>query len=251
MVQEMVSIITPIYNGAAFVEETIQSVFAQTYQNYEWIVVDDGSKDDSYSILMKYAEQNSRMQVIQQENAGSAAARNAGIRMAKGQYIALLDADDLWDPEFLEKQIIFMKKHHTRCVYGSYRMINENSEVIKKPVICRSIITRKDMMIKNEIGCLTGLYDCSKHGKVYLDESLKSIRDDYAYWIEIVTLSERAYGNKEVLASYRVSENSVTGNKKKLIRKQYGFYRKYLKLGVLVSLRNTFLWGLSGICKFS
>lgn len=246
----LVSIITPIYNGEAFVEETVRAVLSQTYSDYEWIIVDDGSTDNSYAILQEYAQKNERIHLVQQKNAGSAAARNTGIRLAAGRYIALLDADDLWDAEYLDRQISFMKEKKTICVYASYRMIDEEGHAINKPVICKPCITRKDMLIKNEIGCLTGLYDCSKHGKVYLDESLKSIRDDYAYWLEIVTLAETAYGNPDIIASYRVFTGSVTGNKKKLIKKQYDFYRHYLGLGRCISLRNLFIWGLSGIRKF-
>lgn len=100
----LVSIITPCYNGAKYIGETIDSVISQTYPDWEMIIVDDGSKDNSAQIVREYAEKDSRITLVQQENAGSAAARNNGIRRAEGQYIALLDADDLWHPDFLEKQ---------------------------------------------------------------------------------------------------------------------------------------------------
>ena len=103
----------------------------------------------------------------------------------------------------------------------------------------------------NQIGCLSGLYDCSKHGKIYLREELKSLRDDYAYWYDIVALEDAAYGNPEILASYRVLDTSTTGNKKKLIRKQYQFYRTHLKESVPEALVNTLVWGMCGLKKFS
>ncbi len=249
MKEQLVSIITPIYNGEKFVEQTIQSVFAQTYDNYEWIIVDDGSTDKSYEVIEKNAGHDKRVKLLKQKNGGSAAARNAGIRIANGQYIVLLDADDLWDPEFLESQLKFMNDHKALCVCSSYRMINEEGDTIKKPIKCKPVITYKDMLVKNEIGCLTGVYNCSEHGKVYLDESLKSLRDDYAYWLSIVSKTGTAYGNPEVLASYRVFSRSVTGNKKALIKKQYLFYRKYLKLGLFTSVRNVIVWGVAGLRK--
>ncbi len=248
--ENLVSIITPVYNGERFVEETIHSVLSQTYRDYEWIITDDGSTDSSYQILKQYADQDERITLLQQANAGSAAARNNGIRHAKGRYIILLDADDLWDEDYLERQIRFMKEKQAECAYASYRFIDEDGQPIYKPFICKPEVTRKEMMIKNEIGCLTGIYDCSNHGKIYLDESLKSVRDDYAYWLEIVTLVGKAYGNQNVMTSYRVSRNSVTGNKKKLVKKQYSFYRKYLNLSVIRSLYNTMRWGLAGLKKF-
>lgn len=245
-----VSIITPCYNGEKYVAKTIESVLAQTYSNWEMIIIDDGSKDSSAEVVRAYTEKDSRITLLQQENAGSAAARNNGIRNANGQYIALLDSDDLWEPEFLEEQIAFMKGKEAVCVCCSYRCINEEGEEILRPAHCKSKITTKDMMITNYIGCLSGLYDSQKYGKIYLKEELKSLRDDYAYWLDIVKLEGVAYGNDKILASYRVFANSTTGNKKKLIKKQYRFYRDYLKLGVFKSCYNLIRWGLMGMKKY-
>lgn len=250
MKENLVSIITPCYNGEKYISETIQSVLAQTYTNWEMIVIDDGSKDHSAEIVHSYSEQCSKIKLLQQENAGSAAARNHGIRKAEGQYIALLDADDLWEPEFLEKQIKFMQEKNAVCVFCSYRCIDENTQEILRPVICREKITYKNMMVTNYISCLTGLYDTSKYGKIYLHEELKSIRDDYAYWLDIVKLEDAAYGNPDILARYRVLANSTTGNKKKLIKKHFRFYRDYLHLGVFKSLINTLYWGINGLKKY-
>jgi len=129
--------------------------------------------------------------------------------------------------------------------------MDENGNEILKPVMSRPVITTKDMMITNYIGCLSGLYDTTRHGKIYLREELKSIRDDYAFWLDIVKLEGKAYGNPRILASYRVLANSTTGNKFKLIKKQYKFYREHLKLGVVRSSINVFRWGLMGLKKYS
>lgn len=245
-----VSIITPCYNASRFISQTIDSVLTQTFTDWEMIIVDDGSKDDSSEIVEKYVKKDSRIRLIQQPNGGSANARNHGIREATGRYIALLDADDLWLPQFLEKQIEFMKEKKAICVYSSYKRIDENSNEILKPLICRPFVNYKKMQITNFIGCLTGLYDSSKYGKKYLDEKLKSIRDDYAYWLEIVKLENAAYGNPEVLACYRVIKSSTTGNKLKLVKKQFWFYRNYLKLSFARSLCNLLFWGLRGLFIF-
>lgn len=250
MKKGLVSIITPCYNGAKYIGETIESVLAQTYSMWEMIIVDDGSRDNSAEVIKEYTEKDSRIVLVQQANGGSAAARNNGIRCAEGQYIALLDADDLWDPMFLEKQIKFMKDKNAVCVYCTYRMIDKNSKEILHPVLAQEQVTDKDMMVMNYIGCLSGLYDASKYGKIYLREELKSIRDDYAYWLDIVKLEGKAYGNKENLASYRVLANSTTGNKKKLIKKQYQFYRQFLKLSPVKSTSNLIRWGIRGVKKY-
>ncbi len=246
----LVSIITPCYNGAKYVAQTIECVLAQTYENWEMIVIDDGSKDNSAEIVRSYAERDARISLLQQENAGSAAARNNGIRNANGQYIALLDADDLWEPQFLEEQIAFMKEKNAVCVHCSYRCIDEEGKEILAPAYCAEETTYKDMVVYNRIGCLSGLYDTQKYGKIYLREELKSLRDDYAYWLDIVKLEGKAYGNQKILASYRVFANSTTGNKKKLIKKQYRFYRDYLKLGFFRSCYNVFRWGMMGLKKY-
>lgn len=247
----LVSIITPCYNGAKYISETIESVIAQTYSDWEMIIIDDGSKDNSAEIINAYVKKDSRIRLIYQDNAGSACARNRGIQCAEGQYIALLDADDLWKTTFLEKQIQFMRMNNAVCVFCSYDCLDDKSKTLLNPVISKPIITGRDMLVMNYIGCLSGLYDITRHGKVYLHEELKSIRDDYAYWVDIVNLENIAYGNPEILAVYRVLASSTTGKKYKLIKNQYIFYRKYLKLNILLSVRNTVYWGIAGIKKFS
>ncbi|MBP3817233.1 MAG: glycosyltransferase family 2 protein [Butyrivibrio sp.] len=248
MKKGLVSIITPCYNGEKYISQTIESVLAQTYTEWEMIIIDDGSKDNSAEIIKSYNVP--KIQYVYQNNAGSAAARNNGIRRAQGQYIALLDSDDIWLPNFLECQIKYMREKKTICVACSYSYIDCNSKDILKPTKVKPIITVKDMRVKNQIGCLTGLYDCSKYGKILLKEELKSMRDDYAYWYDLVSLEGRAYGNPQILAKYRFIYNSTTGNKKKLIMNQYRFYRNYLKETRLIAILNVLRWGISGFLKF-
>ena len=251
MLEGRVSIITPCYNGERFLAETVESVLGQTYADWELWIVDDGSRDRTAEIAASYAERDSRIRLIRQANGGAASARNNAMRRAEGQYIALLDADDLWEPEFLERQLAFMRGKNALCVCCSYRHIDENSNEIQHPTLAMPEITLRDMDVMNRIGCLTGLYDASRHGKVYLHEELKSIRDDYAYWYDIVRLSGTAYGNPEILARYRVQTGSTTGNKLGLVAKQFSFYRRYLKQAMPKALVNTVRWGISGLGKFS
>jgi glycosyltransferase involved in cell wall biosynthesis len=247
---DLVSIITPLYNGVKYIAETIESVVSQTYTNWEMIIIDDGSTDNSVSVVEKYLC-DSRIRLLQQKNMGSAAARNNGIRQAQGQYIALLDSDDLWECNFLESQIKFIKERKATLVYSSYKRINERSEEILRPLIARSSVTYNQMLITNFIGCLTGLYDITNYGKIYLREELKSLRDDYAYWLDIIKLCGIAYGNQAVLAKYRIVSSSTTGKKKKLIKTQFNFYNKYLGLGYFRSVIYLFYWGIWGLIKFN
>ena len=248
---EKVSIITPCYNGAKYIGETIESVMAQTYSDWEMLIVNDGSSDNSAEVVTGYAQKDNRIRLINQKNGGSANARNHGIREAEGRYIALLDADDLWYPQFLEKQTAFLKEKNAAVVCSSYEHIDASSHVFGKIDRCMPVFTVKDMCVMNRIGCLTGLYDAGTYGKIYLREELKSLRDDYAYWLDCVKKSGVGYGNPEVLAQYRVLDTSTTGNKKKLIGVQWRFYREYLHLNPLCSCANLLQWGLAGLRKFS
>lgn len=250
MEDKLVSIITPCYNGEKYIAETIESVLSQTYRNWEMIIVDDGSKDGSAEIVKKCQKKDPRIKFLQQANAGSAAARNNGIRHAKGRYICLLDADDVWNSNFLAEQLDFMKKNDTVCVFSSYDRIDDKSQKIQHTTNAKPFITQKDMKVMNQIGCLTGVYDSSKYGKIYLKEELNSIRDDYAYWYDIVSLENKAYGNSESLAKYRVLNNSTTGVKRKLILKQYSFYRSYLNEPPVTAIINVIRWGIAGVKKF-
>ncbi len=247
---KLVSIITPLYNGEKFIGLTIESVLAQTYKDWEMIIVNDGSTDNGLQVAEQYAAKEPRIQVLLQENAGSAAARNNGIRHAKGRYIALLDADDLWEPWFLTQQLKLMNEKQCQLVYGAHKRIDANGEEILRPYIPPKKVTYTDMLYTCSITCLTGLYDTEPYGKVYLHEEFHSLRDDYIYWLEILRKCAVAYGNQGIVGSYRILDNSLTSKKIKMIRPQYRVYRKVEKLGVLRSLFYLCSWALHGIVKY-
>ncbi len=250
MQETLVSIITPLYNGEAFVAQTIDSVIAQTYTNWEMIIINDGSKDNSENIVNIYCEMDSRIKLFNQPNAGSAAARNNGIRRANGRYIALLDADDLWEPFFLESQLALMKEHDALLVYGAHKRIDANNNECLKPFIPPKSVTYTDLLKTCSITCLTGLYDTSKYGKFYLHEEFKSLRDDYIYWLEIIKKTGIAWGNQEIIGSYRILGNSVSRNKKKVIKPQFMVYYKVEKLGLVKSLYYLANWAIMGFLKY-
>lgn len=250
MENNLVSIITPIYNGERFVAQTIESVLAQTYTNWEMIIVNDGSRDNSEHIVKEYTQRDSRIQLVSQPNAGSAAARNNGIRRANGRYIALLDADDTWEPFFLESQLALMKEHQATLVYGSHYRIDENGNECLKPFIVPPHITYRDLLKTCSISCLTGLYDTAKYGKIYLHEEFRSLRDDYIYWLEILKHCGEAWGNQQIIASYRIFGQSVSRNKKKVIKPQFMVYYKVERLGPVRSLYYLAHWAVNGFLKY-
>lgn len=246
-----VSIITPVYNAARFVSFTIQSVLEQTYSDWEMILVNDGSKDNSVEIIEKYVAQDKRIQLHSQVNAGSAAARNNGIRRSTGRFIALLDADDTWNPNFLEEQIKLLNETKGQLVYSSHTRINEQGEEILKPFLVPAKVDYTDLLKTCSISCLTALYDTQPYGKFYLREDMKSLRDDYVFWLEIMKKVKYAYGNQQILANYRILKTQATGNKKKMIKPQFLVYYRVEKLGLLRSIYYTITWAMAGLSKYS
>jgi teichuronic acid biosynthesis glycosyltransferase TuaG len=250
MEKGLVSIITPMYNGERFVSQTIESVLSQTYTNWEMIVIDDGSKDDGVSKVANYAAVDKRITIFSQANGGSASARNNGIRRAKGQYISLLDADDTWNPDFLTKQIDLLNYKQASLVYSSHTRIDEHSNEILKPFIVPEKITYKDLLKTCYISCLTGVYDVSAHGKVYLREDMKSLRDDYVYWLEIMKKVKIAYGTKDVVANYRILDSSASRKKKKVIMPHFKVLYKVERLGLIRSLYYLSNWAVISYFKY-
>lgn len=250
MEEQLVSIVTPMYNGEKYVALTIESVLAQTYPHWEMLIVNDGSKDRGAEIVAAYAAKDPRIQLIHQENGGSASARNNGIRQAKGRYLCLLDSDDLWEPHFLSSQLQLLAQKQCLLVYGSHKRINEAGEECLKPFLAPSKETYRKLLYANSISCLTAMYDRSVYGTFFLNESLRSVRDDYAFWLSILKKVGVAYGNPKILGSYRVMANSTTGNKKKLIKPHFLFLYRVEKLGLLPSILYTCTWALSGIIKY-
>lgn len=251
MSNELVSIITPVYNGEKYVSMTIDSVLRQSYSNWEMVIIDDGSTDDSVGIISNYVNTDHRIRLHKQKNSGSASARNTGLKYARGRYVCFLDSDDIWMPDMLLQQVGLLQASNVGLVYASYIKIDQSGNEIYRPVIVPDKLTYADLLKKNSISCLTAMYDTQIVGVPLFDESLKSMRDDYAYWLSILKRIPYAQGNKKIIGAYRVYLSSTTGNKKRLIKPTFLFYYNYLKLGMIRSLYYTFTWGISGLKRYS
>ncbi len=232
---ELVSIITPSYKSAKFISQTIESVLTQTYQNWEMIIVDDVSSDNSNETIEKYIKKDSRIKLLKLEkNSGPAVARNKAIEEAKGRYIAFLDADDLWKPEKLEKQIIFMQKKDCALSYSAYETMNEEGVKLNNVINPSLKVSYADLLKSNHIGCLTAIYDTKKVGKIYMPLIKK--RQDYGLWLRILKKSDFAYGIGESLATYRIMSNSVSSNKILLLKYHYILFREFENIGTLKTI---------------
>ncbi len=228
----LVSIITPSYKSEKFILQTIESVFSQTYQNWEMIIVDDCSPDNANKIIGNYTKKDSRIKLIKLEkNIGPANARNEGIKQAQGKYIAFLDSDDIWLPTKLEKQIIFMQDNDLAVICSSYHTIDEDGKKINTRVVKESF-SYSDMLKSNHIGNLTGIYDCDKLGKIYMDDVG---HEDYTLWLKVMKKVGITKAIIEPLAEYRILSNSLSGNKIKSAKWTWNIYRNIIGLNILKS----------------
>lgn len=232
---DKVSVITANFNCAPYLARTIESVLSQTYKNWEMIIVDDLSNDASVEIIKRYQQQDSRIILYQlSENQGPARARNLAIDKATGRYIAFLDSDDLWHPEKLEAQILFMKEREIAFSYTFYQLMNERGEHLNKTIEPPVEMTYHKLLMSNRIGCLTVVYDSDKLGKVFMPDIRK--RQDYGLWLEILRREKFGYGLARTLASYRVRTASVSSSKFQLLFYNWELFRRVEGLSFFKSL---------------
>jgi len=218
----LVSIITPTYNCGRFIAETIDSVLAQTYQNWEMLIVDDCSTDNTKEVVEHYHDPRIKYHCLD-KNSGAAVARNTALRMSKGRWIAFLDSDDLWKPEKLERQLKFMVDNDYHFTCTEREIMNEECTVSESIVSGPSRVTRLGMKCYCWPGCLTVMYDKKTVGLVQIADIAKN--NDYAIWLKVIKKTD-CYLLKENLASYRSRKGSISHhNKFKLIKWHYRLFR--------------------------
>lgn len=205
---ELVSIIMASYNCGPFIADSIKSVVAQTYQNWELIVVDDNSSDNTITIVQDFQKEDKRIIVFQNAcHLGAAMSRNFALREAKGRWIAFIDSDDLWEPEKLEKQISFMEKNGYAFSYHDYIEVDERSNELGVRVSGMEHVGRFGMFCCCWPGCLTAMYDTNVVGLVQINDIKRN--NDTAIWLKVIRKSN-CYLLKECLAKYRRRSNSIT-----------------------------------------
>lgn len=245
--KDLVSIVMPSYNCGEYVEETIRSVQAQTYKNWEIIFMDDCSTDDTVKTVMDLREKDTRIRLYQNKgNMGAAISRNNALKEVKGKWIAFLDSDDLWEPSKLEKQVKFMEENGYKFSYTCYSEMdvegNETGVVVSGPLR----VTKAGMFAFCWPGCLTVMYDREKIGLIQIEDIKKN--NDYAMWLKVCQKAD-CYLLPEVLAKYRRGRNgSVSSHSiKTMIKWHYKLFRDAEKMGVLSSLWHT---GVNLVCGF-
>ncbi len=243
----LVSIITPSWNCAQFIRDTIHSIQSQTYENWEMIIIDDCSKDNTETVVKPYVAKDSRIHFYMNEvNSGAAVSRNRALREARGRWIAFLDSDDIWTPDKLEKQLSFMTKNNIAFSYTEYKEITEdgcpNGIIVSGP----SRITRRGMFAFCWPGCLTVMYDTSVVGLIQIEDIKKN--NDYAMWLKVCKKAD-CYLLPEILAQYRrgrrgsVSTHSISI----MIKWHYKLFRYAEHMSVISSLWHT---SINMVCGF-
>lgn len=243
----LVSVVMPAFNASEFIIEAIESVVSQKFKDWELIVVDDASIDDTKEIVEKYSQKYSRIKLISLSvNSGPASSRNFAIDVANGRFIAFLDSDDFWDADFLEKMISFSSSKKTPLVYASYRRLDETSGRYRKDFIVPSEVCYEDLLLTNPISCLTAFYDTSFWGKEYM---IDCAREDYTLWLKILKKSKLAYGYKPALATYRIRSESQSRSKLKMAIEQWKVYRDIERIGYIKRVWVFINYSFNGVVK--
>jgi len=244
---DLVSVIMPVYNAGAWLRRAVDSVLAQSHRHLELVAVDDGSRDESLAILQAFARADERVCVHRQAvNGGVAAARNAGLAAAQGDYIAFLDADDWWHPDKLQRQLASLRASGALLSYGDYWRVAEDGRVLSR-VSPPARLSHRDMLASNFIGNLTGMY-----ARELGDVPFRRIgHEDYAFWLEQVRRAGSAVRveSPEPLAWYLVRESSLSANKVRAAGWQWTIYREVEKLGLWRSCFCMLRYGWHALAK--
>ena len=247
--EPLVSIITPAYNAERFIESTMKSVIEQSYKNWEHLIVlDQNSKDQTPHLVKKYSAVDSRVKLITSSLAfGAAANRNIALEQARGEYIAFIDADDLWAPDKLEKQLRFMQQNQHDFSFTGYCRISENAETRGMPQPVPARVSYHELLKNNSIACLTAMFRFAP---------FKSFRfqnkgwEDMAFWLQILSQIDYAYSLNEPLAFYRVVRGSRSNNKLFALRLRWDTYRSVQKISFINSLYYFASYALTSLIKY-
>ena len=211
-------------NSASFISESIQSVIQQTYSNWELIIVDDASTDTTRKVIESHSISEHRIRSFyNSSNSGTGYSRNKAINAAKGAFIAFLDADDLWMPEKLEKQLKVLSKDNVAACFSSYELISEKGKSLNRKIEALPVVTYDRLLKANYVGNLTGIYNANLLGKIYCPNIRK--RQDWALWLKVIEEGGPMEGIPEVLAAYRIRNDSISTNKLEMLKYNYKVYR--------------------------
>ena len=237
----LISIITPTYNCAQFIGETIKSVINQTYTNWEMIIVDDASNDNTEEVVKSIKDE--RIKYIRlKENSGAATARNIAMENASGKFMAFLDSDDIWIKDKLEKQVKFMIDNNYNFTCTAYEKMNEKGDSLNKVFKPKKKADYNRILLDCPVGNSTVMYNVSNLGKFQVPNIRK--RNDDALWLQILKKEKFIEGMPDILMKYRIRNNSISSNKLSLVKYHWYLYRKIEHLSVIRSVFHICWWGI-------
>lgn len=247
----MVSIVVPVYHAEKFIEQTMDSVRAQTYTDWELLLVVDGKEDPTIEVIETYIEKHQEKRIrllVQEDNAGAALARNRGVRESRGRYIAYLDADDLWRPRKLEAELRYMEEKSAAFAFTGYEFADEDGVGTGKIVRVPERLTYKEALKNTTIFTTTVMFDTEKISKKELEmPDMRS--EDTALWWRVLRSGYDAYGLDENLVYYRRPSKSLSSNKLVAIQRIWNLYRKAEKLSIPYSCYNFCFWAVRAVLR--
>lgn len=233
---ELVSIIMPAYNSERYIKETIESVLKQTYKNFELIIVDDNSSDNTYKMIEKFSKIDTRIKIFKlSNNCGAAKARNLALKNSNGRFIAYLDADDIWYDEKIEKQVKFMLDNNYGFSCTSYEVIDDLGKSLNKFIIMAEKLDYKGFLINNLIQTVGVMIDTKIVSRELLKMPNMRRRQDAATWLQVLKQGYSCYGMNNILAKYRRTKGSLSSNKFKAVKGMWYLYRKVEHLSLAFS----------------
>lgn len=227
---ERISIITPAYKAEPFIAEAIRSVQAQDHLDWEMLIVDDGSPDNTADVVAGFAEADSRIRLIRQKNSGPAMARQRALEAAQGRYIAFLDADDYWLPGKLSRQLAFMREHGAAVSFTRFRRISSDGRKQGRLIAIPERLSYRQLLGNTAIATSTAMVDRELTGPFSMK---KTYYDDFALWLDLLKRGFVAHGLQEDLMRYRVVGKSVSRNKGKSAKMVWRTYREVERLGAV------------------
>ena len=246
----VVSVIMPVYNAARYVEEAVSSVVRQTMTDWELIIIDDCSPDDSFQIVPRAAADDPRIHLLQNEhNSGVSRTRNRGIELAKGAYIAFLDSDDAWYPEKLARQLAKMEAAGAQMSYCAYTIIGADGEKVKEDYLVPEQVTYEDLLKENCIQCSSMLIRADIVR--CFPFTTEFFHEDYVMGLQLLRAGYKAVGCTEILSKWRYIENSRSFNKWKAAKNRWDIYRNFLKLPLGKSAYVFAHYAFAGLRKYS
>ncbi len=245
----LISVVTPVYNAEKYLEDVYNSLSEQSHQDWEWLVTEDCSSDNSFEMLKSIAERDPRVKLSRNnENSGAAVARNVSLERASGEYVAFLDADDCWLPNKLEKQLAFMLKTNSTFCCHNYHMIDETGKFMKE-VGVPEYVKFENLLAYNPLGISFVMLKRSVIGDIRFDVTLKR-RQDWVFWYHLIQKEKVCHSTSEVLGSYRKdSIHSISKNKFHMALIQWKMYRNYFHLGFFRSIKSFLQYATYGITK--